>query len=74
MVAHADALATRTPGQLVEAQTRASHLEGDDASGKRTWPLMFRPVVDGDLVTSSPLDAFEDGASDAVGPAGGGHP
>ncbi len=67
VVAHAEALATRTPGELIEAQTRASHVDGDGASGGRTWPLMFRPVVDGELVTSSPLDAFEAGASDALG-------
>ena len=67
VAAHADALATRTPGQLVEAQTRASHLDDDGAPGGRTWPLMFRPLVDGDLVTTSLLDAFEDGATDALG-------
>jgi para-nitrobenzyl esterase len=66
VAAQAEALAARSPSQLVEAQTRASHLDGVGGEGGRTWPLMFRPVLDGDLVTTSLLDAFAGGATDAL--------
>ncbi len=70
--AHTDSLATRSPDQLVEAQVRASQRGDQPEPGRgrgrgRTWPLMFRPVLDGELITAMPADAFAAGATHEVG-------
>ena len=53
MAAHADALATRTPqpaGRGPDPRLVASMSTALRAGAR--WPLMFRPVVDGELVTT----------------------